>query len=445
MATEKKFLTDEDVFKSQEVKFGGGKPSRGITAEFETPDSLTDEEVSNKETVGKIVSRNFKNAIEETKGTINATVNTALFGIPDILSQKLAEVPFIPEDLSPEARQKGELLGLILPGGGPSRLAKAVGSKVLPKSAKFLSSVVRGAAVGGSVAGTQLPSPEEAKTLEETLEILGEQVKKGAIFGGVAAGALHAVGKIPTIRQYARNATLRIRNKWRGHAQKEYVAYDEGINNLPNQQIKGEEVINNLERKLVTRGVMNPDGTISKNVSITSADRKLLNSYNRLYKQWSTSKGGELQSKDIIREYRAIKGRYVPKPSINQIENKVAANELFESVKPQIRTESFKDINTRYTKFKNREELVDKWFGVRSTRNPLITQRAENFITRGLKGAGEPLQVRKVIKETTGETLKGGVFLTKLDQALSNPLTRWVAGGAAAAAGFRQFGRREDK
>jgi len=395
---------------------------------------------------GKIMAENLRTTIPALTGGAKTAANIGLMGLPEIASQKIMRKPFVsPEEqaaMPPDMKTSFEMAGygVGVPGKIVSGASNLLG-KIAPKAVGFIPTVARGTATGAVAGGAVLPTPTEAATLKDALDILGRRMKTGAIFGGILSGGIYAGTKgVGKISKYASDKTTKIREGYRGWRDSEYQKYDTGISNLPSENLDGSQVLTELEQRMLQRGIINPDGTMNKVLS--QADQKLLKAYEKLSQKWATS-NGQLTSKDIIEEYQLIKGKFSGKPSPTQLQNREAAQEIINSSKSQFKSGEWDKINKEYSVFKNKEEVLDKFVGVKET-NPYLTGKGERFITRGMGATEESRKAAEIAKETTGQTLKGGKFLSFVNRAAQNKLLRYGLLGGGLLGGQAMLGKKRN-
>jgi hypothetical protein len=256
----------------------------------------------------------------------------------------------------------------------------------------------------------------------------------GAIGGkaiGVASGEPLApmLGKlskagVSKIRDYPANKVNSIRKAvWNKYAPEEYKAYNEGVENLANNAtgaIQGDTVVQNLESKLVQRGLMTTEGTLQK--GFNPADNRLIKAYQDISRKWANSPDGNLAVKDVINEWRNIRGKYVAKPTPVQRQNIDVANDFFNSISDQISTEDFAKVKARYRTFKENQQMIHEAIDLYAPE--MKTARGERFLTKGaLSETTQGRKTGKMITEKTGQRLRGAKALTKTEQI--NPL-HWV-------------------
>jgi len=239
-------------------------------------------------------------------------------------------------------------------------------------------------------------------------------------------GLANQIKKLPEvvtkITDYPANKVNAIRRGfWDEYAPKEYKAYGDAIENLPKEQtglIKGDSFIQNLESKMVGRGLITPDGTM-QTTGITPADTRLIKAYQSVGKKWADSPTGELDIRDIVDGYKSIKGKYSAKTTSSQRSNIMAANDFFDSAADQINTNAFTLAKLRYKNFKDTQQAISKAIDLYAS--PIETAKGERWLMKG--PIGETVQARKtaqLITDKTGQTLKGAKLRTGLKRM--NPL-----------------------
>jgi len=388
-----------------------------------------------KETpIPTILKENLVESLKKTGTAAKMMAQTGLFGLPEIASQKLTGKPFISAEeksrFTPEETMRANLAGFTTLPAALTQKTAALTQRILPKATGLIPTMARGGITGAVATGTQLPTPEETPTLESALNDILGKAKKGFTVGALLSGLGYGVEKT---RGYSANKVNAIKKGYKDWANKNYEAYDKGIKNLPKENINAGEGMQRFTQKLVKRNLINPDGTYNK--PLTTSDAKLVKAYDKLYRKWAMSKGGKLNSTDIVDEYQAIKGKYSAKPTASQLEARATANEVMDSFKQDFKSGAFNKINAKYADFKNKEQLLEKYFDVRS-KNPYLTGKGERTITSRL-GVGSPTEIRTlkgITKEATGQTLKGGTALSTARNIARNPFLRY--GAAATGAGL---------
>lgn len=173
---------EKALSKSPEFEgFGGGRSGgKGASASLSIP---------------SLIGRNLKQAAIDTVGAAQSGINTALLGVPEIAFQKFLNQNFVRQDASQDAVSMGSMMGLAL--GAP----KAIGSGLTNVASKIPfggipGGALKGAIVGAGLRGTQLPSPEEAPTIETAVEEMKRRTLEGATGGAILGAAGGVVGKV---------------------------------------------------------------------------------------------------------------------------------------------------------------------------------------------------------------------------------------------------------
>lgn len=231
-------------------------------------------------------------------------------------------------------------------------------------------------------------------------------------------------GGTAVIRDYSANKVNAIRKGfWNTYAPQEWGAYEQAINDLPKagkQAVKGETIIQNLEKSLFEKRLMSSEGALQK--GFTPADNRLIKSYQNISRKWADSPTGELNMADIVDEYKNIRGKYTGKPTPMQKQNIQAANDFFNSVSDQIDNAAFTKAKLRYRTFKENQELINSAVDLHGSE--MKTARGERFLTQGaLSETTQGRKTAKLITEKTGQKLRGAKGLTKIEQV--NPL-HWI-------------------
>jgi hypothetical protein len=324
---------------------------------------------------------------------------------------------------SPSAALSGVGSGLLM--GALGKLGATAIPKKLPGAERI------GSALGGAAAGALTSEP-------------GKEGENAAFMGGL--GALFPSTRIKPPGDYARNKTLSIREKTKGFKKQEMDAYGEAIDNLPNEvgankKVDGTPVIENLEKVLVERQLIDPASGKVVNRPLAEADSKLLKSYEVLSRKYANG-DGTLDVSDVIDEYRNIRGPKGRKSS--NPDRTMAANELFAGVKNLINSEKFAAANARYREFKQKMEALNKYFDVEGG-NPALTEKGERFIKNKLGATGEAKAIEEILNKDLGEKTTGARYLSRLRRFANSPVVRGgVITGATLTGLSKLFGRRND-
>lgn len=283
--------------------------------------------------------------------------------------------------------------------------------------------------VGGAITAPAIKSEKDSE-----LSMRAKQALAGAGIGGILGG----IGQsFQELRQAPGNKVKAIRSAFMEHMQSEYDKYDDAINKLAkeNGTLQGDKVLENIEQKLVDRGLFGSDGKII-NRPLSSAESKLVKSYNRLFRKYSLSKDGTLTTKDVIEEYQSIKGPFRSgKVNAQQRSLRDAADDIFDSAREQIDSDSFRAANANYARFKQDQALIDKRIQL-FPKSPEMTERGEKFLTRDFGKTSEARATANAIKSRTGQTLRGAENISKLG-FLRNP---GVQAGIGVAGGLGILG-----
>jgi hypothetical protein len=231
---------------------------------------------------------------------------------------------------------------------------------------------------------------------------------------------------LPKLRDYSANKVVAIRKGfWGKYAPEEYKAYGNAIENLPlgnKNIIDGSKVVQNLEKTLFDRGLMTLDestGQLVLNKGFTPADNKLIKAYQNVSRKWANSSDGNLAIKDIVEEYKGIKGKHIVKPTSTQRKDIEAANDFFNTASDQINTEKFTEAKLRYRGFKENQQIVHEAIDLYAPE--MKTAKGERWLMGG--AINKTTQARKtaqIITEKTGQNLRGAKGWTKLNDV--NPL-----------------------
>ena len=284
--------------------------------------------------------------------------------------------------------------------------------------------------LGGLAGLAELSTGKIPKPLTQSPIKTFKQV--GAEFGEVNQGVTKAITNlanqiktgVTNIRDYSANKVNAIRKGfWKDYAPQEWGAYTQGIENIPKggiKSIQGDVVVQNLEKTLVNRGLMSNDGVLQK--GFTPADNKLIKAYQNISRKWGESKNGELDIKEVIDEFKNIRGKYTGKPTPLQRQDIEAANDFFNAISDQINTSEFSKVKSRYRQFKENQQLIHEAIDLYSPE--MKTAKGERFLTKG--AISETTQGRKttqMITDKTGQKLRGAKVITRLNQV--NPVN-WI-------------------
>lgn len=226
---------------------------------------------------------------------------------------------------------------------------------------------------------------------------------------------------ISKTRDYAANKVNAIRGAfWDEYAPKEWEKYGQAIENLAKEgsgEIDGVSFVLNLEKKLAERGLISPEGDILK--AFNTADTKLLKSYEAVKAKLKLNPKATLTTRELVDEYKNLRGQFAKKPTALQRNNIQAANDFFNSAADQINSESFAKAKIDYRSFKENQQMIDEAIGLYEP--SMKTAKGEKWLMEG--GTGFTTQGRKTAKmitEKTGQTLKGSKLKTGLLRV--NPL-----------------------
>lgn len=345
--------------------------------------------------------------------------NQTLAGIPDIVSRATTGKPYV----SPDSQMRGVTDAIGIMAGAPGIAGNAIAKAIIPKVGAKLGQKILGGAASGAISGA-LVSPKDGSDIKaRTGQAIG-----GGIVGGVIPAAGAAIKGIPkvikNVRDYPANKVNSIRESfWNNYAPKEWKAYGKAIENLSKEgdgAVDGSKFIQNLEKNLFDRGILNSEGKIQK--AFTPADSKLIRSYEKFYKKFAESKDGRISTRDIVDEYKNIKGSHVIKKSLSKRNDIQAANDFFNSASDQIDNKLFNTAKLRYRNFKENQQLIDESIDLYSPN--MKTSKGEKFLTEG--GMSSTAQGRKTAQMITDKTkvgLKGAKVITNINKV--NPLN-WI-------------------
>ena len=310
-----------------------------------------------------------------------------------------------------EGEKPGSILSSFLGGAGTGLLTAGLmkgGATLVPKQIPGAERI--GSAIGGYAAGKMMGNEKDAALFGAL----------GAVFPMQRAN-LQKVG-ISRIRDYAANKVNAIRRGfWDNYAPQEWKAYEQGIENIPKSGVKmvqGADVVQNLEQTLSRKGLMAPDGTLQK--GFTPADNKLIKAYQNISRKWSESPTGELDIKDVIDEWRNIRGKYTGKPTPVQRQYIDAANDFFNTITDQINTQEFTKVKFRYKQFKDNQQLIHEAIDLYGPE--MKTAKGERWLTEGaIRTTTQGRKTAEMIKETTKQELEGAKWYSR--RKIINPLS----------------------
>jgi hypothetical protein len=236
----------------------------------------------------------------------------------------------------------------------------------------------------------------------------GVKTLDGVIKKGIPAGK-YGANKAGDIKESA--------TRWKAS---EYEKYNKGLENLPNEKLDGAAYIDSLKQNLLERGIL-AEGKkgLQKAKFLTPEQNKLYTAYERLAK-----KSGTLEMKDIQKEYIDVRGKFT-KPSAQGLQKAQAADSIIEAGKDQYSSKAWQGLKDSYAEFKNKQQILNKWFGI-DQRNPYLTEKVERNITQNLGRSEEAKVAQKLVKDILGIDLTGGRLMSAFNQLLRNPLARGV-------------------
>jgi len=315
-----------------------------------------------------------------------------------------------------------ELIGNIVSAGGmvadvatnPADLLALLAGKTPMGGRSTLNEVIANSR-GGQAVGRFMNMPIEetapARYTSDTIKGLANQIKKSPQI-------------ISKIRDYPANKVNSIRNGfWNEYAPKEWKAYGDAIESLPNERtslLNGERFIQSLESKMKDRGLIALDGTMQK--AFRPSDSKLIKAYDSISKKWADSPTGELNIKDIVDEYKNLKGNYSGKPTSSQRANIEVANDFFNSASDQIDAKAFTLAKIQYGKFKDNQQLIHESINLYGPE--MKTARGEKWLMEGPIGATtQGRKTAQMITKTTGQALRGAKTMSTINRV---PVLKYI-------------------
>lgn len=203
-----------------------------------------------------ILKKNAQEAYNESFGTVAQGVNTALFGIPKAVTQKISSRAA--QAIFPEQKTlAGKTMRAIAEGagyvaGGPGKLATKIGTRVLPKATSLLAKAGKGAIEGAVALGARVPTPQEAPTLKKASTEILSKAATGAALGGTIplAGKVAQGAKEVWNRSAASYINDVVVPKAYNAFQANVRNFGEGIQKFARDKLKiPESVINNIKEK----------------------------------------------------------------------------------------------------------------------------------------------------------------------------------------------------
>jgi hypothetical protein len=331
-----------------------------------------------------------------------------------------------------DAYIQGENVGLgVAKGAGAGLLfgtAGKVGSSIMPKNVPMAERLGTAGGFGG--AGALMSLFNEGDVLQDALFSAG-------------LGFMFPVRKqtgTPGLGRASKRKVLRIRDKTKAYHKRETDAYGKSIENLGKESnmLDARPILEHSERIMVKKGMFVTDAKGNQKIAtkLFPEDRKLAASYERLLRL-SIKNNGKIPQSEVVKEYQSIKGSHVKKPTPTSKARTTVANDFFEGVKPQIKSEEYLKANRRYFNFKRNEEAIDKYFDIWGSEN--LTGKGEQTLFNLFKQ--EQSDVATIAGNVTGERFGGFRAASRANQVIRNPLTRWAVGAGLLGLGAREFGK----
>jgi hypothetical protein len=126
-----------------------------------------------------------------------------------------------------------------------------------------------------------------------------------------------------------------------------------------------------------------------------------------------------LTIKEVIEEYKGIRGKYTGKPSPTQRKDIEAANDFFNTVADQINTKAFTEAKVKYREFKQNQQMIHEAIDLYAPE--MKTAKGERFLSEGgLRATSQGRKTAEMITEKTGESLEGAKWWSRRKSV--NPL-----------------------
>lgn len=187
----------QDDFKG----FGGGKSGGKGASDSWKPESELTKLLSSSDPVqptGDPLMDKLIFAQKEIASPIAQGANTALFGVPKYLMEKIGGKEFAKQAFSEQSTKPGKVLrfgseatGLI--GGGIGRTTANVGKRLVPKGAGLAQRILGGAAQG-AVGGVLMPT-EDFTSADQRVSNLTQGAVMGGLLGGILPSTSPKVAK----------------------------------------------------------------------------------------------------------------------------------------------------------------------------------------------------------------------------------------------------------
>ena len=281
------------------------------------------------------------------------------------------------------------------------------GATIVPKQIPGAERI--GSALGGAAAGKILGGTTEDAALMGAL---------GAIFPSKRA-EFKKIG-ISKIRDYAGNKVTKIRKGAKDYWKKEVNAYGKSIEQLTTdeQPVDLNPLMERMTKLMIERNLYDP---VNEKwlTPVNKVDGQLYKSYEALSRLFV--KQGNAPAGEIIKEWRNIRDSASIDTPLGR-EAKFLANNMLDSISPQIKSDVFKNANIRYTKFRNNFDLIDKRINVWG--RPLETGKGEKFLVGGELGrTKEARETARLIERELGQKLTRA----KIESAIRRfPFLKWI-------------------
>ena len=307
--------------------------------------------------------------------------------------------------------------------------AGSLGSSILARTG---TGVLKGGAIGLAT------SPDKAFDMWKR----GEQGKFGAAMGGI----LSAVGAVGSkVRNYTGDKATSIKQgmeEWAKSAWKKYGQRLSKISKTSTESVNPIDTINSIEQNLVRKGIVEAGGKRVRGAVMDKVDKALLKSYEKLTNEYALS-SGKIPLKSILTEGRNIRASGGKMNNPTTLTHKAADlhHSINGSVKGQVKNTEFQQMQSEYSKFKQDYDLASKYF--QPFQDVRKTGKGEKFLSR-ITQTKEAREIARVIKQSTGITLKGAKLKSVITGIASTPAGRMAlyggAGALAAYLGLRRFG-----
>lgn len=261
------------------------------------------------------------------------------------------------------------------------------------------------------------------KAPKTILQALGPAVETGLLTLPLTAKpALKLAGKITKpalklpmkaiskVRDYAGNKIEAIRPAMKSVYKKEMNAYGEAISSMAKnpKDIDAFPLLEKTTQKMVERNLYDPLN--SKWVKpLNRVDSQFVKSYETIFRKYKSNK--KVAIGDVVSEYQKIRDSAPIDTSMGRDARKLASD-FIHNLGDQIDDDVFKAANSRYAKFKNEFDAIDKSIDIWGSN--IETGKGEKFLTRGIGETRESRRIGQTITKRTGQTLKGAKLLSTL-------------------------------